>query len=317
VIAAILRDAEEELGKPSPGKSLYWLDPEAIFRRAGTALLFEVAVAGHDVQDAHALLDRLNVISATEYEGRSSRGQIVIARPDHPALRQKLRLSAPVPLREASYARKLLEIASDDLALLSDASHILGLGAASDYDGGAEDLFVIKFIGHHKWELWHKDTALMRVEYGVPGLSHPKLQREAFAAVLGRVLSSTPLEVEKRLWRIVEAAMTQKRGTMIVVSERAEQEAARLRGQGTLIEPVVLSDEMVRRVTAIDGAVLLDGEGRCHAIGVILDGRATEAGRPGRGARYNSALRYVSDASGATMAIVVSEDGRVDMLPEE
>ena len=76
--------------KPSPGKSLHWLDPDSIFRRAGTALLYEVAVSGHDVHDAHALLDRLNVISATYYERRASRGQIVIARPDHPCVRQKL-----------------------------------------------------------------------------------------------------------------------------------------------------------------------------------------------------------------------------------
>jgi hypothetical protein len=317
VVAAILRDAEEELVKPSPGKSLYWLDPEAIFRRAGTALLFEVAVAGHDVNDANALLDRLNVISATDYERRASRGQIVIVRPDHPAVRQKLRLAMPVPLREPEWARKLLEIASsDDIALLSDSSHIFGVGAVADYSGETEDLFVIKFLDHHKWELRHTDTVLMRVEYGVPGLSHPKIHREAFAAMIRRVLASPSMEVEKRLWRIVEAAMTQTHGTLIVISERAEHEAQRLSGQGTLIEPVVLSDEMVRRVTAIDGAVLLDAEGRCHAIGVILDGRATPDGRPARGARYNSALRYVSDASGATVAVVISEDGRVDMLPE-
>jgi hypothetical protein len=45
VITAILREAEEELHKPHPGKSLYWLDPDVIFRSAGTALLFEVAAA--------------------------------------------------------------------------------------------------------------------------------------------------------------------------------------------------------------------------------------------------------------------------------
>ena len=84
----------------------------------------------------------------------------------------------------------------------------------------------------------------------------------------------------------------------------------------TVIEPVVLGDEMVRRVTSIDGAVLLDDEGRCHAVGVILDGRATPDGRPSRGSRYNSALRYVTGAEGPTLAVVISEDGRVDLLPD-
>ena len=66
---------------------------EKIWLRLGEGL----AAAGHEVGDAHALLDRLNVISATPYERRVGRGRIVIARPDHPAVRYKLRLAAPVP----------------------------------------------------------------------------------------------------------------------------------------------------------------------------------------------------------------------------
>ena len=110
--------------------------------------------------------------------------------------------------------------------------------------------------------------------------------------------------------------MEQPHGTMIVVSARAAEEAARLHSQCTRIDPVVLGEDMIRRVTSIDGAVLLDAEGRCHAVGVILDGRATGGGRPARGARYNSALRYVADAGCPTLAVVISEDGRVDVLPD-
>lgn len=317
VITAILREAEEELHKPHPGKSLYWLDPDVIFRAAGTALLFEVAAAGRDVSDAHALLDRLNVISATHYERRVGRGRVVIARPDHPAVRSKLRLATPIPLGEPEWTRKILEMASDGVALLSDSSHVLGLGVVSEeYDPAAGDLFVIEFVDHYRWELRHADAVLMRVEYGIPGLPHPPLGRAALAAVLARVLPDTPADVAKRLWRIVETATSQKHGTMIVISAHAEEEAVRLHSQGTPVEPAVLGDEMIRRVTSIDGAVLLDAEGRCHAVGVILDGRATSRGRPSRGARYNSALRYVNDAAGPTIAVVISEDGRVDVLPE-
>ncbi|MFT3771974.1 MAG: diadenylate cyclase [Minicystis sp.] len=317
LVAQILRSAEEELAKPNPGKSIYWLDPDVLSRAAGTALLFEVAVAGHEVGDAHALLDRLNVISATQYERRVGRGRIVVARPDHPALRYKLRLAAPVPLGEPHWTRKLLEMASDGVALVSDSAHVLGLGSVSEeYDAAAEDLFVVSFFDHYKWELAHAETVLMRVEYGTPGLPHPPLGRAAFHAAIARTFPDTPSDVDKRLWRIVETAMTQPHGTMIVVSERAAEEAVRLQSQGTRVEPVVLGDDMVRRVTSIDGAVLLDAEGRCHAVGVILDGRATEKGRPARGARYNSAERYVSAAGCPTIAVVVSEDGRVDVLPE-
>jgi hypothetical protein len=52
----------------------------------------------------------------------------------------------------------------------------------------------------------------------------------------------------------------------------------------------------------------------CHGFGTILDGMATESGDPSRGARYNSALRYVESAW-PCLAVVVSEDGGVDLIP--
>jgi len=70
----------------------------------------------------------------------------------------------------------------------------------------------------------------------------------------------------------------------------------------------------MRLITAIDGAVLIDPGNRCHAIGAILDGLASEAGDPSRGARYNSALRYVAASLHACLAIVVSEDGMIDVV---
>src|SRR5262249_13164574 len=151
-------EAEDELHKPRPGKSLYWLDPDVVARAAGTALLFEVAAAGHQVSDAHALLDRLNVISATRYERRIGRGRIVVAPADHPALRSTIRLHTPIPLGEPQWTRKVLEMASDGLCLLSDSAHVLGLGAVSDeYDPAAEDVFAVSFVDHYKWELSHAD----------------------------------------------------------------------------------------------------------------------------------------------------------------
>lgn len=317
VVAEILREADDELRRPRAGRSLYWLDPDVVARAAGTAVMFEVAAAGHSVGDAHALLDRLNVISATRYERRVGRGRIVVARPDHPALRYKIRLADPISLGEPQWTRKLLEMASDGIALISDSASVVGLGVVTEeYDARAEDLFVVEFVDHYKWELQHAGAVLMRVEYGVPGLPRPALRRALLAKVIAKVFPDTPPDVEKRLWRIVETAMTQPHGTTIVVSARAAEEATRLERQSTRIDPVVLGEEMIRRVTSIDGAVLLDDEGRCHAVGTILDGRAAADGRPARGARYNSACRYVIDAGCPTLAVVVSEDGRVDVLPE-
>jgi hypothetical protein len=88
-----------------------------------------------------------------------------------------------------------------------------------------------------------------------------------------------------------------------------------LSNQGTVIAPVPLSKELLEHATAIDGTILADPQGVCHAIGVILDGQAVDESTPSRGARYNSALRYVAAGSVPRMAFVISEDRTLDVVP--
>jgi hypothetical protein len=102
---------------------------------------------------------------------------------------------------------------------------------------------------------------------------------------------------------------------MLVVSSEAAAEAARLASQALLVEGVALSPALVRQVTSIDGAVLVDPGGVVIAIGVILDGTASGDGDRARGARYNSAVRYLATAPRSTMIVLVSEDGTLDLLP--
>jgi DisA bacterial checkpoint controller nucleotide-binding len=64
------------------------------------------------------------------------------------------------------------------------------------------------------------------------------------------------------------------------------------------------------------GAIARDAEvAVAYALGVILDGSASNQGDRGRGARFNSALRYLTQPAAATMIILVSEDGMIDVLP--
>jgi hypothetical protein len=102
---------------------------------------------------------------------------------------------------------------------------------------------------------------------------------------------------------------------MLVVAEDAAFEAARLSDQGTAIHAVQMTPELLERVSGIDGSILLDPAGVCHAIGVILDGEATEVCSPARGSRFNSALRYVSSRDKRRMAVVFSDDRTVDIVP--
>ncbi len=104
---------------------------------------------------------------------------------------------------------------------------------------------------------------------------------------------------------------------MIVISQKAAEEAERLGQQSFPLKPMKLTDSMIHQVTSIDGAVLLDHNGVCHAIGVILDGVASEKGDASRGARYNSAIRYYEQfgRDNPTMIVIISEDGMINLVP--
>ena len=178
-------------------------------------------------------------------------------------------------------------------------------------------VFEVEFIGHYQWRVLHTGQTLMEVGYDRPRLPKPRLAREQFEAVVQRLFPSAERIDLDNLWNLVGAAIEQRHGTMLVISDSAESESKRLASQSTLVSPFTLTPEIMHLVSKIDGAVLIDPHGLCVAIGVILDGMASENGNSGRGARYNSAIRYVETMlPKKTLAIVVSEDGSVDLVPD-
>jgi DisA bacterial checkpoint controller nucleotide-binding len=191
--------------------------------------------------------------------------------------------------------------------------HIVGFGSLQDF--GATPVFRAVFTGHYRWALYVNDTLLMNCAFGVPSVPQPRLTATAFSSNIRRVLPDLTSDQGEALWEAVSAAMDQRHGTMLVVSDAASSEAQRLRSQAITIEPIKLSSSLVARISGIDGAILVDRDCNCHAIGVILDGIATNAGDPSRGARFNSALRYIECSPAPAVCLVVSEDGYVNMIP--
>jgi DNA integrity scanning protein DisA with diadenylate cyclase activity len=184
------------------------------------------------------------------------------------------------------------------------------------YDQRAEDLFSVNFVKHYSWELLHADYLMMRVIYGQPELPKMRIDKHKFETDLKRIFSDIASKEITRLWELILEATRQKHGTMVVVSTGAKEEANRLENQATTIEPIQLTPQIMKIITAIDGAVLINPNSTCYAIGVILDGLASKKGTPSRGARYNSAIRYVETSKCPCMAIVVSEDGSIDLVPD-
>jgi hypothetical protein len=211
--------------------------------------------------------------------------------------------------------RKLLELASDELPLHCDPDQAYGIARQLPYDPVLEDLFTVEIKGHHHWELNHADQVLMRVQYGVPTVPHLPFDEQKLRVDLRRIFSGISAEDGERLIGLIRTAERESHGTMLVITEAAQTEAARLSSQGTAVKPLMLDSTTLRNLTPIDGAILMDPTGVCYAIGTILDGQATDNGDPGRGARFNSALRYYESVNAPCMIVVVSSDGGVDFIP--
>ncbi|MBI2299933.1 MAG: DNA integrity scanning protein DisA nucleotide-binding domain protein [Armatimonadetes bacterium] len=263
----------------------------------------------------------LNQLASSPYERRDSTGRLLLARQDHPALRVAVLFRDPVPLHATRAARKMLETAAGEFALLCDGTRAYGLGSAETTPvPGDEPVFSVEFRGQAVWALLAGHAELLRVRFGEPSLPKPLVDMEKIASDLRRIFTLAGSDQVTNICDLVSCAINSAtHGALLVVSTIAEDESERLGAQGTRISPAPCGPDLIAAGCAIDGAVLLDQSGVCHAIGVILDGDAVPEGNRGRGARYNSAVRYIArthELGAAGAAIVISEDGTVDMVPE-
>jgi hypothetical protein len=299
-------------------------DPDDYLRAAGRWLM-SMLLAGDSGWPTRGLFEHCDGVSSRPYEGRAAHGRMLLATHDNSHVDYCIQWEKPVSLADHRWVRKLLEMSSPQVGLVSDAVHVHGLGAERDYRTKYENVFSIDFRGHHRWIVFHAQHEIMRVVDGTPQAPRQQLDASKFKACVLDTMPSRSNDVDL-IWGLVGTAVKQNHGTMLIIHADAEQEARRLANQSTLIAPRIMTPDVLERVSGIDGGVLIDPLGRCYAIGVILDGVATKRGDPSRGARYNSALRYVDSSTfsktrrgSVTIArgcvvVVVSADGDVELV---
>lgn len=313
-----LEECEKALRQRDPGGHNDELLPDAadIIRAAGKSLTNAAVFAGGDELGLNLLFDALNRIALERYEGAVVGGRLVFVRADHPQVRKQLEFARPVSLHRSGAVRKLLETCSGAHALLTSGTQVYALGNLISAGGVADaDTVTVEFVGHYQWRLLQTGQVLMEVKYGQPRFPPERVNRAEFTRLFARVFGDARSRNASRIWALVESAAAQRHGTTLVICRDAEGEAARLGDQSTPIQPVRMTPDLMHLVSRIDGAVMIDPGGTCFAIGVILDGAATKKGDPGRGARYNSAVRYVESDPASRLAVVVSTDGAVNLLP--
>lgn len=289
---------------------------ESLLKKAGDLLMHTASYPCDNMQGLYGAFQMCNTIATLTYERSDSKGALILSRKHHMNVDQTLVLTNPINVRNYRAVRKLLQLPKPDEALLCDSSEIYGIGRISEgYDPTNEDLFCVEFVGHAKWQLLHAGVPLMHVEYGVPSVPAGRRQVEQFTETFERLFPGATQENVKVVAKIVAAAPRLRHGTILVIASDAEEEAERFGVQSTRIAPSQLTEELLNMGSRIDGAILASPDGICHAIGVILDGEATSKGSAERGARYNSAIRYVYGRETPCLALVISDDGMINSVP--
>ena len=317
LIYRILAESELELQRASEGNITSLGNPERIIEDAASSLLKSIEVHINQWNKVD-LLSFANAIAAERYEGAASEGRLIICPTNHPDISAKVKLRTPIRIYNYRGIRKLLEVSSNKMALLCDVESVWGLGIPLDtYQPSQENLFEIRFAEYHTWELLHAENIMLRVKYRQARLPRARFDKRLFCDRIAELfqVNQTTANI---LVKAVEAAVVQRHGTMLVITPEAESETKRLAAQSTVIEPVIVSKDIIAHLSSIDGAILISPEGIIYSFGVILDGKASENGNSSRGARYNSAIRYIDGQRSRNincLALIVSEDGYVDLYP--
>lgn len=217
--------------------------------------------------------------------------------------------------------RKLLEAAkSFPLVILDD--RIIGIATE---ELTTADKYTIHILGHLTWEYRINDVTQFVYVDSMYKFPSSNASRSKVENTLERLFSINKNEIANFLDIVCFAC--KGHGAIIIVANNANSEAKRLckLNRGILVNPFRIFDvnqQTITDLTSIDGAIMLDNSGHCYAFGVILDGRATIPGAPSRGARYNSAKNYIAlKAKGKSdhkfMAVVISEDGMIDVFASD
>jgi hypothetical protein len=316
-MAVLLDEASNELNDADAGAGRGRIrQAKEIVRSAASNYMYSISGAMDTVFSGADLFERLNSISSLMYEGAEGVGSLILASSNSSHITYTIRFKEPIPFREHRWARKALEMALEGTCLIADSDQIYGLGTINvDTDNPEETPFTVHFLDHYHWEIRRGTRPLLVSRYGEPRLPREPVHKDLLVSNYSRLFPSCTYEDIERIWNLLIAATQQSHGCMIVVAADAKQETERLAQQGTAIEPALLTDSLLRCVSGIDGSIILDPTGVCLAIGVILDGPATPECTPSRGSRFNSGLRYVRAGTSRRLAIVVSDDHTVDIIP--
>lgn len=283
-------------------------------------------------------------IAGTRYESEECKGYILFCKDTDK--KEPLIQFEEIMLKSENIRtiRKYLEMAKDDYYLWAkekdEEYYIYGI----DNKEKAHEYTLLQFTGYRKWLIQDNNENVLferkGEKYYIPDIEEMNLEVKKSLELLLSKNYNNLLDKKniKYLIDIVKAAKAQLHGTMIVFAhpDGAEKLTNYFyeKNRGIKLREKVdftKGNEDNRKklfvnLSSIDGALIIDTNGLCHAIGVILDGIANEKCNMARGARYNSALTFVTNKNFKDIygfnnekckVFVFSEDKTVNILPDD
>lgn len=295
---------------PRQSDTFFGLAPDLLSRAAAQLFLQKLSQEATGRMN-YGLYELCCDLAAAQYEGRAGAGYIVLAKRGAANIKPSIEFRRPVHLSHKTGARKLIEMASQQFALLFDGDYFYGF---CDFDQ-IQDCPHVLFKGRGIWTMQRGEQLLAMISYGTPVEAERILTKQVFQAHIKKCLPMVDADGLETLWNIAIIAAQQPVGTNILFTPAAPKEAQRLSSQCIPIRPVALTPEVTTQLTAIDGTLIADVGGNVHAVGAIMDGGSTSSGTWQRGGRYNSAANYVTSSPHPALIFIVSQDGYVDIVP--
>lgn len=124
-IEEYLKECSKALREPEPGTGFEITDRnrDEIIRSAGRRFMDTPPVAIENIM-GYYLFEAFNNISSLTYEGEDGTGKILISKRGHPNIKVNLYFKSPIRLHDYGAVRKLLEMSSNEICLLSDSENI-------------------------------------------------------------------------------------------------------------------------------------------------------------------------------------------------
>ena len=260
-------------------------------------------------------IDLYNILASISYEKKVASGRILFINEKQQCdLKISFNEKYPLEIKNVKQIRKLLEMTTDRLFLVSQDSDIIGIG---DYGDSNDSYDVLIFNGHQRWSYYKNGRELLSYKEGNYTFIFDK-NLNFISHFPDKFISESNYE---HLNIILHEIRQLNHGMLLIISDEAETEVDRLWkfGRGYSIKPIDLKTSggrnLLSSITSIDGAIFIDTNLICYGLGMILDGIAVKTGLSARGARYNSAKCYIDNKDYEKYAaVVLSDDETIDII---